>query len=299
MDPGIYENLTYEQYDAIDAVRSTQLKPYFISARRGRWAEKNPKTGRHFSLGRAVHTAISEPAEFDKRYAVLGQCTSTIQSGKRKGEQCTAPGVMFNDGRSLCGMHGDESLHTEQRECITAGENKTVICLQAALMERPDITRYLTEPHYTERVLVWEDPETGLKCKCRIDHQARDEYREITDLKSTSAENLKPRTLSREIWKFRYDFSLGWYRRGCRALDIPTDAARLVFLQTTYDMDVASYSLHEDALDQGEGDAVKALRTLAKARETGRYPGVQKDSLGCVIALPEYAQQDPMEVFNG
>jgi hypothetical protein len=297
MKPGIYENMSYEDYHAIGAVRASQLKGYRISARRGRHCELNPPMGRALSLGNAIHTAILEPGEYPSRYVVLGPCEAEIQSGKRKGELCGGSGLHISGGKSYCGRHAPAKPEIDERVVLTLPENKTVMNLAAALQERPDILRYLDQDHYTERVLVWQDPDMGVLCKARIDHQLHSGT--ILDLKSTSARDLTPRTLMGVVYNFAYHQSLAWYRRGCQVLGEPPGDVMVVWLQTVEDNDVAAYWLDDDALDQGEREAMDCLASLIKARETGVCPGVQTDCTHATLGLPEWAMDDTEVVFNG
>ena len=198
---------------------------------------------------------------------------------------------------SYCGRHAPAKPDIDSRIVLTLPENKTVFNIAAALNERPDILRYLNAEHHTERVMVWEDPDTGELCKCRIDQQNIDGT--IVDLKSTAARDLKPRTLMSVIYNFGYHQSLAWYRRGCRVLGVPTDRVRLIWLQTVEDNDVASHWLDEDALDQGEREAMECLARLVKARETGVCPGVQTDCTHETIGLPEWAIDEQELIHEG
>ncbi|NBQ49287.1 MAG: hypothetical protein EBY40_01175 [Marivivens sp.] len=297
MKPGIYDNMSYDEYHAIDAVRASQLKPYKLSARRGRHAELTPLTGRFLGLGNAIHTRILEPHEFDARYVVLGPCQAEMKSGARKGQACGSPGTVSSGGISYCGRHGS-AADSDGRMALTEAEDRACTRIQAALNERPDILRYLDAPHHVERVMVWDDPDTGVACKCRIDHQLSEDNT-IVDLKTTSAQDLKPGTLMKAVASLGYHIGFAWYRRGCRALGIPTDRVLTVWLQTVQDNDVAAYWMEEDALDQGEREAMDCLARLVEGRKSGVYPGVQTDCTHETIGLPEWAIDAPQLIDEG
>lgn len=294
VETGVYDDMSYADYAAIDAVRATQLKPYKISARRGRHAELNQLSGRFLDVGNAIHTLVLEPDEFEKRYAVLGPCEAEIKSGARKGEACGLSGTVEVNGQSFCGKHGKATGGGPF--CLKLDEYKTAMNIIGALDQRPDIRQHLDAPSHTERVLVWNDPDLGVLCKCRIDRQTIEDGT-IVDLKTTAAPDLSARTVMGISHKLGYHNSLAWYRRGCRVLGIDVAAVLIVWLQTTADNDVAAYWLDDDALDQGESEMMSAAECMLQARSTGHYPGVQTDCRNAIIGLPEWAQ-DELELIH-
>lgn len=296
---GIYPGLSYEDYDAIDAVRATDLKAYKVSPRRARHMRDNPLVGKHLDLGNAVHTILGEPHLFEQRYVAMEYCVEPIKSGPRKGEPCGCTATWINDGRPLCGKHGSAELHNETRTMLGPSEMRVIRTLSHAVMQRPDIVGIVARPHQTETVIVWDEPDYGVQGKCRIDQWNNDDDLTIVDLKTTSAADLTPATMSKVIHTFGYHNSLGWYRRGCRKLGRSVDHVFLLFLQTVQDMDVAGYWMEEGALDQGEDEMLACLDKYVAAKKTNFYPGVQLDCTHATVGLPEWARADQEVIFDG
>lgn len=280
--PGLYPDLTYDQYNAIPAIRGSDLTPYLVSPRRARWKKNHPPSSEALRLGLAYHTAILEPHLFEQDVAVLGPCCMELKSGKRKGQPCMNAGKYFINNRSYCGTHGDESQADKRRTIISEQELNQIISAKTALMQRPAITEILNKPHQNELTGVWQDETTGELCKFRLDQKNVDGEQEFVELKTTSAPTLNAYHCESEIRKYGYHIKAAFQQAGCKALGIDSDYYLFLFIQTTQDCDVAAYWLSENTMELGDQIARKCLADLVKARDTNTYPGVQPNELGVI-----------------
>lgn len=280
--PGVYPGLTYDQYDAIPAIRGSDLTPYQVSPRRAKWKKANPPSSDALRLGLAYHTAILEPDRFDQDVAVLAPCCEILKSGARKGMACAAAGKYLIDGKSYCGKHGHAEEADTSRTIINEFELNQIISAKTAIMQHTEIVQVLTEPHDNELTLVWEDPETRELCKARLDQKNKQGNRAVGELKTTSAQTLSPFHVEREIRKFGYDIKAAWQLAGCDALGLATDHYLFVLIQTVQDCDVAAYWLHENSLALGRIKARACLHKLIEARKNNHYPGIQTQGIGII-----------------
>ena len=294
-EPGVYPGLTYAQYEAIPAIRGSDLVPYMVSPRRARWQKANPPSTDALRLGSAYHTAVLEPHRFDKDVAVLGPCCEILKSGQRKGKACSAAGKHLIGGKSYCGKHGNAEDADTSRTIVSEYELNRIISAKTALMQRTDIVEQLNQPHHNELTLVWKDDGTGQLCKARLDHKNNDGDRSIIELKTTSAAMLSAFHVEREVRKFGYDVKAAWQASGAHQLGIGTNHYLFVFIQTTQDCDVAAYWLHESSLGAGWTKSRRCLNDLIEARNSNHYPGIQPNGIG-VIEVKDYdAKQDAID----
>ena len=75
MKPGIYKNLTFAEYQAIEAVNHSTLCKMELSPEDYLDAVQNErKDTAAFAFGRAVHSAILEPDVYTKEFVVCKEC---------------------------------------------------------------------------------------------------------------------------------------------------------------------------------------------------------------------------------
>jgi exodeoxyribonuclease VIII len=269
--------MSFADYIAIDAINASLLKPHSVSARHARWKASEDQDTAALSLGRVVHTAILEAERFRDEYVVAPKVDRRTKAGKTRWAEFQAE----SDGRIV----------------VTADEHQIACNIAHHTCTVPHIAELLwPEPREVELTVVQPDAHHDLLCKARIDcYREWQGWPTIIDLKTTSARDLKPHTLAREIHKYGYHIQAAWYKDLYeRATGLEIGAFVFVFCQTTQDRDVAAYQLDDDSIEQGRREARKYLQQIVTCRETGRWPGVQPDSVG-MIGLPIYALESTLD----
>lgn len=275
--PGIHRGMSFADYLNIDAINASLLKPHAVSARHARWKASEDQDTAALSLGRVVHTAILEPERFRDEYVVAPKVDRRTKAGKQRWAEFQSESA----GRVVV------TAEEHRIACAIAGQSCTVPHIAELLWATGD---------EVELTVVQPDTHHDVLCKARIDC-----YREwrgwptIIDLKTTSARDLKPHTLAREVHKYGYHIQAAWYKDLYeRATGIEIGSFVFVFCQTTQDMDIAAYQLDDDALDQGRRESRQYMQQLMTCRETGRWPGVQPSDVG-MIGLPIYAIEPTLD----
>lgn len=252
MKPGIYRDLSYDEYAKIPAVRSSDLKGFARSAAHARYEMLHPSETPALVLGQALHVAILEPAKFDETYVSAPECDRRTKDGKATWEAFQSQSV----GKII--LRADE-----MRQCID---------LARAAQDHPLARGMLDSPGANEVTLVWQDEGTGLLCKSRLDRLCNyDSYSTIVDVKTTR--DASQRAFAADAARFGYHVQAAWYLRGADAL-APV-ARRFVFLAIEKEPPhcVACYELDEAFLSAGQAECDRALRAYANAQETGVWPG--------------------------
>lgn len=252
--------MTFSEYARIDAANWSKLKAGRKSALHLRHAmnEPVPDTAAML-LGRSAHTAVFEPDRFPVEYAVF---PGPRRQGKAWDEFCAA-----NQGRTI----------------LRADEYMTCLAIRDAVRGHPVAGPALAPPGEAEKVLQWQDPDTGIACKARLDW-----YRTglLCDLKTTS--QITPREFSATAHRMGYFGQLAFYQEGLARNRLDAPRPIIIAVETTPPHDVAVYRLTDDALEAGEVEWRELLRMLSAGRFSGRWPGRYEDQ-AVDLDLPQWA----------
>lgn len=216
-------------------------------------------TGReaaHFQVGRAFHRAVTEPQTFNDKYilAPTGIRRNTIDGRERWARFLELSGDKFilksgeTDGRDLSyeqivGMAASARKHPRVGELLKAGT--------------------------AERVITWEDPDTGAPCKAMIDWIS--DKGPVVDLKSTKAAS--PAKFRRSIIDYRYHVQAAFYLDGLRANGIDTRGFIFLAVEKRRPYIAEAYYLDPDFLAAGRAQYKEDLATYMECRRTKNWYG--------------------------
>lgn len=274
MKPGIYEGLSFEEYQAIEALNQSALKSmkptprHFYEEHLAPNREKKPATKAQL-LGSAIHTAILEPDQFDVRYAKLPECDRRTKAGKELYDKFVVESgtkqVLSSDEFDLCSMYLREA-----RKSLTL----------STIMESG-------EPEVT---IVWEDKETGILLKARIDWLAPEKHL-IFDPKTTvSAEYF---AFQRSVVNYGYDIQAAFYCDGLKVLtDIEYAFVFGAFEKNTF-LSPAYYFASEEILDRGRKEYRRLLSQYKFCRDNNVWPGYPDEIQS--LTLPKWASNNTTE----
>lgn len=280
-EPGVYENVSFETYQAIDAVNVSSLKPWLISPRYARWRENNPPDTDSLKLGRAVHAYLFEHDTFHNRYASLDD-TALIEEvlAKRPDLKVVRSSKEYKESFA---RWEEMNLH---KTILKWDEMQKVIASRRAFFDHPESKTVNLDTEKAELTIVWFDRELGVLCKMRLDLFDPRSGRGL-DLKSL-AKRPTVRVVERQIIDYGYHMQHAFYLRGIRAMDLhQAPTLRFVFLQLGDEFDVTWADPTEDMLTQGWLDVVRAFDAMVRAKKTGQYPGVHPDPVQ--VSLPAWA----------
>ena len=211
---------------------------------------EQPETPALF-FGTAFHTAVLEPERFARLYVIepnFGDCRRKAPRQARDAWRAEHTGSLL--------------LDSEQWRRITG--------MREALMDHPEARR-LCEAEQREVTGRWEDAETGLICKMRMDLWLP-RIGAIGDLKST--EDARPEAFQRSIAKFGYFRQHAMYVEGARECGVDAKRFAMVAVEKEPPHLVAAYTLAPAAVERGARQIRRLLRTLAECLETDNWPGL-------------------------
>lgn len=143
-----------------------------------------------------------------------------------------------------------------------------------------------------EQSLFWKDPDTGVICRARLDWlptQVKGRRLVIGDYKT--CRSAAPADLSKAVHEHGYHQQDDFYRRGARELGIGDKDTSFVFIfqQKTAPYLVTVVELDHEARRIGKERNDYALRTYARCKESGVWPGFSDDIT--MLSLPVWAER--------
>ncbi|EKA9228887.1 exodeoxyribonuclease VIII [Salmonella enterica] len=269
IQPGIYYDIPNEAYHAGPGVSKSQLDDIADTPAIYLWRKNAPvdtEKTKSLDTGTAFHCRVLEPEEFSKRFIIAPEFNRRTSAGKEEEktflEECARTG----------------------RTVLTAEEGRKIELMYQSVMALP-LGQWLVESAgYAESSVYWEDPETGILCRCRPD-KIIPEFHWIMDVKTT-ADIQRFRTA---YYDYRYHVQDAFYSDGYRAQfgEIPTFVSLVA--STTAECGrypVEIFMMGEDAKLAGQREYRRNLQTLAECLNNDEWPAIK------TLSLPRWAKEN-------
>ncbi|EKL3789738.1 exodeoxyribonuclease VIII, partial [Escherichia coli] len=266
IEPGIYYGISNENYHAGPGVSKSQLDDIADTPALYLWRKNAPvdttKT-KTLDLGTAFHCRVLEPEEFSNRFIVAPEFNRRTNAGKEEEKaflmECASTG----------------------KTVITAEEGRKIELMYQRVMALP-LGQWLVESAgHAESSIYWEDPETGILCRCRPD-KIIPEFHWIMDVKTTA----DIQRFKTAYYDYRYHVQDAFYSDGYEAQFgvLPT----FVFLVASTTVECGRYPVEifmmgEEAKLAGQQEYHRNLRTLADCLNTDEWPAIK------TLSLPRWA----------
>jgi len=272
--PGIYPNMTFEQYAAIPAVNPSSVKDRIACTPRGMLAKLRGYKGESsdsLELGTLAHLAILEPDEIPRRCAIW-------TGGTRRGKAWDAFRAA-NPGRLP----------------VTEEQYDTTLRMRDAMQTHPQAAGLLGQCKQVESATVWRDKATGLLCKGKPDAFS---HHYLIDVKTIRA--CDPRLVESHTRRYGYDVQMAAYTEGLNANGCKIDGVFIIFVSTDPAHEVVVYQLQDDLLADGRAWWKSSLHQIGTMYRTGVVPWAFPDIEP--LCLPEWARKqtgDPLTLSIG
>jgi hypothetical protein len=265
------ERVPFENYVDLPALHATALKDMLTSARLYRRRRDKPRADSDtLRQGRAIHTAVLEPARFLADYV--------LWTGKaRKGKTWDA----------FKAEHAHKTILTRQ-------QYDTAQWVAEAVREHDIAGEYLNERKaQRELTLRWVHQRTGLQCKARIDFLGSF----MIDLKGTR--NPAAAKFCADSGRFGYALQMAFYGDGEACVFGKLPPQKIIAAQNVEPFDVVVYNVAEKAQRIGSEQAEKAIDLVAACIASNKWPGLAPDKeIDLVLppwAAPDYDEDGPDE----
>lgn len=257
---GIYPGLNYDTYASIDAVNQSYLKEFAKSAKSAKYwksmggREQTPA----MAFGQALHLAILEPQNFDAEVLAIPKVDKRTKAGKT--------------------AWANFQRQSEGRIILDPDDMDRVKQFALSILDHPTARDLFKNRGSNELSIVWTDPETGIRCKARLDRYTEYlSYAVVVDLKS--CQDVEKYAFQRTITKLSYDIQGGFTLMGLDVLrPLPNGAPKQrIFMWLAVESegpwDVGVYEMVDEARRHAQQRIRKMLRAIKKCRETGVWPG--------------------------
>nr|WP_228937210.1 exodeoxyribonuclease VIII [Escherichia marmotae] len=268
IEPGIYYGISNENYHAGPGVSKSQLDDIADTPALYLWRKNAPvdttKT-KTLDLGTAFHCRVLEPEEFSNRFIVAPEFNRRTNAGKEEEKaflmECASTG----------------------KTVITAEEGRKIELMYQSVMALP-LGQWLVESAgHAESSIYWEDPETGILCRCRPD-KIIPEFHWIMDVKTTA----DIQRFKTTYYDYRYHVQDAFYSDGYEAQFGVQPTFVFLVASTTVECGrypVEIFMMGEEAKLAGQQEYHRNLRTLADCLNTDEWPAIK------TLSLPRWAKE--------
>lgn len=268
---GIHFDVSWDDYNNEPAIRISALVNMSVSPKFYQWSLLHPKDTDALRFGRAVDMALFEFELFRSSYV---QWTGKDPSG----ETVTRKSSYWKDFEALAKNNGQEIIDLDDYELALAIRN--------AVRDDPLARTYLHQGHQ-QVTLIWHDPETGYRCKARLDWLTL--LKALVDLKT--ARSVLPRKFQRDGAELEYHVKMAWYNDALTLLGMPPSEVVLLAVEKTGPLDVVCFDLTDEELAVGRFEYRRWMTELQQCIATDTWPGIARGKK-LRFVIPKYKRSD-------
>jgi len=267
--PGLHRGVPFAAYKQWAAVNQSLLAPMRRSALHCKHAIDNPREETDaLALGKALHTAVFEPAAFVAEIVTAPACDRRTTAGKAD----YAAFVAAAAGKTI----------------VSIADHADMFGMAAAIREHPAAAPFLGGAGENELSMLWFDKVTGLACKGRADRVVQLERPTIVELKTTR--NASRWSFGKAIHEYTYHLQAAWYCNGYAACTSVQPDHVIVAVENTAPYAVGVYILNDQSKESGVVLARKLLDQFAACKKSGKWPSYSERVE--VIDIPAYSMED-------
>jgi hypothetical protein len=234
-------------------------------------------------LGVATHMAVLEPEKFSRTYIIepdFGPC--------RKNDPL---GVSSEAAKENKKRRDDWRDRHKGARLLPADSGRQLLGMVQSIRADKACRRIFERAGRSEITARWDDPDTGLPCKSRMDHYVLDDSLAlVVDVKTCL--NARWDAFTRAIHSMRYDVQDQHYREGLTRLNQPVDGFVFIAVEKTPPYLCAAYQIRAEDLIGAKGALRRNMATLAECTRTGLYPGYTDGGI-VELSLPPYMRREP------
>lgn len=255
--PGVYPGIDFAEYTRWDACNHSKLKNMRLTPAHARWLELHPaESTRQQDLGHIVHQALLEPERFEELFLVAPDVDRRTKVGK-------AEWAAFEE-------------RAQGRTIVSESDMDCIVGLRQNIAENETAREMLYGKGLSELSLVWEDPETGVLCKGRIDRLCEiNGWPFVVDVK-TSYDPASTDRWQMAVQKYQLHQQAAHYLRGLAVLrPLPDGYARKfawLVCETQPPYLVRAFEAEDAALSVGNDEVTKHLRAYRECQQAGAWP---------------------------
>ena len=265
IEPGYYTDISNAAYHGGPGVSKSQLDLLHTCPALLQWAKAAPEDEEKKSslnVGDAVHAILLEPERFTAEYVAWSGANRSTKEGKAEWAEFEA------------NLNG--------RTVLTQEENRKIQLIRESVLAHPHARWIVEADGDVEASIYWNDPATGLLCRCRPD-KLINKFGWIVDVKTTADMS----KFARSVYDYRYHVQDPFYSDGYHE-HFGEAPAGFVFLVVSTSIDCGRYPVRLFVLDNeaksiGRKTYQNDLATLYGCQKSGEWPAIE------TLSLPRWA----------
>lgn len=275
--PGIYPGVPDEVYhaDPVEggSLSSTGARKILDCPAKFKWERDNPTPHkRTFDLGHAAHHLT---LGVGPRLEVIKADNYRTAKAQAQQKEAYAAGAVP--------LLPHEMEQVEQMAAVLRAHRTASALLGGALQ--------------FELTLVWQDVQTGVMCRARIDCLTRAANGRILIVDYKTAKSSRPSDISKAVNEYGYHCQFDFYEAGVMELGISQNPLPLLIVQEkTPPYVVTVAQIPQSAMDIAAVKNRAALELYAECTRTGHWPGYAEDVV--MAPLPPYAERQFQEELD-
>ena len=269
---GIWRSVPFGTYRSWSAVNQSRLKCPTMAHYR---CDHQPATSGAQMLGNLLHTGAFEPLAIAMRYVVMPQYDLDEENITAAGAPTRSKNTSYYKSKraAFAEANRDKTIVPESDYNILLGVSES-------LAQSDRAQQYLGAAGDCEVSIVWCDEDTGILCKGRLDKWCRGTGH-FVDLKSCRNAGQFPKS----IVDYGYHVQAAFYQDGLATLTGERFTPILSAVEPHPPYACRTAPLGGDAIEAGRRQYKRSLQQIAKANESGVWPGY--DDPEC-WSLPEW-----------
>ena len=249
-----------QEYNAADGVRRSDLWKMEDSPEKFKWFIEHPvEQTPAMAFGSACHKLILEPGTMNDEYAIAPVCDRRTKEGKAIWEAFMTDNV----GKTI----------------ISADDAQIMADMEEKIHMVPLANELINGEGQTEVPLFWTDPETGEKCKAKLDRLIKDDDGRYVIIDYKTALSAETERFNHEIFKLGYHFQAGLYTEGLMNVMNLDYRSRFIFVveekKAPYAVNVVEVS--EDVMKIGVAKFHELLEKYHECKAVDLWPGYVDD----------------------
>lgn len=289
--PGLYKDVPFEDYLAWDAISNSRLNQAKQSLLHFRLNPAVAET-QAMRIGSLAHCGVLEPLSIPKLYAVMPDYSRHEENQGKDGLRSWSPNTAW------CKAKREEFCKVnEGKKIVDQSEYDWMLGIVESISRNAAASELLNCDGPVESSIIWEDQDTGLLCKARID-KLNSHDREVTDLKTFALHDTTENAAAafqKTIVRRGYHRQMAHYCEAAEQILMAECSANIVAVDKAKPYNTLSAKLSDDLLYAGRLERRKLLRAIADAYEKDVWPGYENPKCWTLPGWYESTQESDNE----
>lgn len=288
------ENMTFDEYRAVDAIHISQLKVMDRSPLHFKHALDNPrKPSAAMLIGTAVHHAILEPDKFKTDYTTIPDMPTRSKADKDAfaarcieiaGDRITPEEAgTFNFGNEEGRSHFFTTLEKRGVTILKESDYKDVVAMRDSVMANTTAGWLAKADGGCEASAFWTDTHTGVQCCARFDKHIESQ-RFIVEIKTTV--DAREHEFMRDSASYGYGLQAAWYLWGAKEITGKAHTHVTIAVENTAPFGVSVFVLDNASLEHSYARNRQLLARYAECRKSGIWTGYPDKAVQ--VSLPKW-----------